>query len=59
MFIFVSPLSVCVVEERTDATQNRLCWPTPMGALTQLYAGTTPEGLKFNGKVKHNHVPDL
>jgi hypothetical protein len=59
MFIFVSLLFVCVVEGLTDATQNRLCWPTPMGALTQLYAGTTPEGLKFNGKVKHDHVSNL
>lgn len=25
-------------------------WPAPYGALTQLYAGTTPEGLELSGK---------
>jgi hypothetical protein len=29
-----------------------------MGALTQLYAGTTPQGLALNGKVTHHHVYD-
>ncbi|EIM82656.1 NAD-P-binding protein [Stereum hirsutum FP-91666 SS1] len=27
-----------------------ISYPTPLGALTQLYAGTMPEGAKFNGK---------
>lgn len=25
--------------------------PTPMGALTQLYAGTMPDALQYNGEV--------
>ncbi|KAF8601573.1 NAD(P)-binding protein [Ceratobasidium sp. AG-I] len=25
-------------------------WPTPFGAITQLYAGTTPEGLELSGQ---------
>ena len=29
-----------------------------MGALTPLYAGTMPEGLKLNGKVWHHIVFD-
>lgn len=46
----------------TELTRNRsmnsleswylslISWPTPLGALTQLYAGTTPEGREFHGK---------
>lgn len=29
-----------------------LLYPTPMGALTQLYAGTMPEALNYNGEVR-------
>ncbi|KAG8747717.1 hypothetical protein FRC10_011844 [Ceratobasidium sp. 414] len=32
------------------AFQNSLLWPAPYGALTQLYAGTTPEGNRFSGQ---------
>jgi hypothetical protein len=28
-----------------------MLYPVPHGALTQLYAGTSPEGKDFNGKV--------
>jgi hypothetical protein len=28
-----------------------MLYPVPNGALTQLYAGTSPEGKDFNGKV--------
>ena len=28
-----------------------LLYPTPYGALTQLYAGTMPEALRYNGEV--------
>jgi retinol dehydrogenase 12 len=27
-----------------------MLYPAPYGALTQLYAGTSPEGAEFNGK---------
>ncbi|KAF8601547.1 NAD-P-binding protein [Ceratobasidium sp. AG-I] len=33
-----------------EALLNMILWPTPYGALTQLYAGTTPEGLELSGK---------
>ncbi|RPD59095.1 NAD(P)-binding protein [Lentinus tigrinus ALCF2SS1-6] len=29
---------------------NTINWPAPMGAITPLYAGAAPEGLKLNGK---------
>ncbi len=29
-----------------------LLYPTPMGALTQLYAGTMPEALNYNGEAR-------
>ncbi|KAG8694781.1 hypothetical protein FRC08_008267 [Ceratobasidium sp. 394] len=29
---------------------DSLLWPAPYGALTQLYAGTSPEGSKFSGR---------
>jgi hypothetical protein len=29
-----------------------LLWPAPYGALSQLYAGTTPEGAKLSGKAR-------
>ncbi|KAF8594162.1 NAD-binding protein [Ceratobasidium sp. AG-I] len=29
---------------------NLFTWPTPFGAITQLYAGTTPEGVELSGK---------
>ncbi|KAF8601566.1 NAD(P)-binding protein [Ceratobasidium sp. AG-I] len=29
---------------------NLIMWPTPYGAITQLYAGTTPEGLELSGQ---------
>ena len=32
-----------------------LFYPTPYGALTQLFAGTMPEALNYNGEVR----PDL
>jgi len=32
------------------ALETFLLWDTPYGALTPLYAGTTPEGKDFNGK---------
>jgi retinol dehydrogenase 12 len=31
--------------------QNWMLYPAPMGAITQLWAGTTPEGIEANGKV--------
>lgn len=31
--------------------QDLILHPAPMGALTQLYAGTSKEGATFNGKV--------
>ncbi|KAG8680412.1 hypothetical protein FRC09_018264, partial [Ceratobasidium sp. 395] len=31
---------------------NALLSPTPYGALTQLYAGTAPEGAQLSGKVR-------
>ena len=37
--------------------QNTLfLYPTPMGALTQLYAGTMPEALNHNGEVRHGQL---
>ncbi|KAG9077456.1 hypothetical protein FS749_010650 [Ceratobasidium sp. UAMH 11750] len=33
-----------------QALVNPLFWPAPYGALTQLYAGTTPEGSKLSGQ---------
>ena len=30
--------------------KSRLVHPAPMGALTQLYAGTSPQGADMNGK---------
>ncbi|KAF8601568.1 NAD(P)-binding protein [Ceratobasidium sp. AG-I] len=32
------------------AVLNAFMWPTPYGAITQLYAGTTPEGLELSGQ---------
>ncbi|KAG8747713.1 hypothetical protein FRC10_011840 [Ceratobasidium sp. 414] len=32
------------------ALVNMLLWPAPYGALTQLYAGTSPEGSELSGK---------
>jgi hypothetical protein len=32
-------------------------YPAAMGALTQLWAGTTDEGLNMNGKVGQNSHP--
>jgi hypothetical protein len=29
-------------------------WPTPTGALNQLYAGTSDEALELNGKVRNS-----
>ncbi len=29
-----------------------MLYPTPFGALTQLYAGTAPEAAEHNGKVR-------
>lgn len=36
----------------TCLIQNAMMWPTPYGAITQLYAGTTPEGLELSGQVR-------
>ena len=33
-------------------SQESVYYPPAMGALTPLYAGTMPEGLKMNGKVR-------
>lgn len=35
----------------TSFQAKAINYPTPMGALTQLYAGAMPEGAKLNGKV--------
>jgi retinol dehydrogenase-12 len=32
---------------------RRIQHPAPLGALTMLWAGTSPEGLQLNGKVLH------
>lgn len=32
--------------------QSLILHPTPLGALTQLWAGTSPEGAEHNGKVR-------
>lgn len=32
-------------------------YPTPLGALTQLWAGTAPEAAECNGKVKDYTQP--
>lgn len=32
------------------ALMNATLWPTPYGTISQLYAGTTPEGLELSGK---------
>ncbi|KAG8747712.1 hypothetical protein FRC10_011839 [Ceratobasidium sp. 414] len=34
-----------------ESLLNMLLWPAPYGALTQLYAGTSPEGAELSGKV--------
>ncbi|KAF5315257.1 hypothetical protein D9619_006956 [Psilocybe cf. subviscida] len=31
-------------------SQQRMLYPAPFGALTQLWAGTSPEGTSMNGK---------
>ena len=33
-----------------------MLYPAPMGALTQLYAGTMPEALNHNGEVRHGQL---
>lgn len=35
-----------------------LLYPTPMGALTQLYAGTMPEALNYNGEARPFEIGD-
>lgn len=32
-----------------------MLWDTPYGALTQLWAGTSPEGAELNGKVSYRY----
>ncbi|KAG9104133.1 hypothetical protein FRC07_009842 [Ceratobasidium sp. 392] len=39
-----------------ESLRDSILWPAPYGALTQLYAGTVPEGDKFSGQV---YFPDL
>ncbi|KAG9104003.1 hypothetical protein FRC06_006267 [Ceratobasidium sp. 370] len=34
----------------SEALVNMLLWPAPYGALTQLYAGTAPEGAELSGQ---------
>ncbi|KAF4578535.1 hypothetical protein EYR36_000342 [Pleurotus pulmonarius] len=36
-----------------------MLFPTPMGALTQLYAGTVPEAEKYNGQVSIKYLSSL
>ncbi len=31
-----------------------MLYPTSLGAITQLYAGTAPEAAQHNGKVRHS-----
>lgn len=33
-----------------------MLYPTPYGALTQLYAGTMPEAIKYNGEVSQSNL---
>ena len=33
-----------------------ILYPAPYGALTQLFAGTMPEALNYNGEVRWSHV---
>ena len=33
--------------------QDSLVYPAPLGALTQLLAGTMPETAKYNGEVRN------
>ncbi|KAF8601567.1 NAD(P)-binding protein [Ceratobasidium sp. AG-I] len=33
-----------------------IMWPTPYGAITQLYAGTTPEGLELSGQASTEYL---
>ena len=41
-----------VTDHNPEPAQDLLVlYPTPMGALTQLYAGTMPEALNYNGEV--------
>ena len=37
--------------------QNAFMWPAPYGAITQLYAGTTPEGSELSGQASTTISP--
>lgn len=39
--------------------QRLFLYPVSLGALTSLYAGTAPEGVEFNGKVRGDFLPTL
>ena len=36
--------------------QDKILYPAPYGALTQLWAGTMPEAAKYNGEVRAQSV---
>ena len=40
----------------TRCQRATILLPAPYGALTQLWAGTMPEALNFNGAVRPSHV---
>ena len=46
---YVKPLTKVI---RNETLQGLLFHEAPQGALTQLYAGTMPDALKFNGEVR-------
>jgi NAD(P)-dependent dehydrogenase (short-subunit alcohol dehydrogenase family) len=49
-FLVSDPLLYISSSLMTRLSQSKIVYPVPLGALTQLWAGTSPEGLNFNGK---------
>ena len=44
------------IQARVSLRQGALLYPAPYGALTQLFAGTMPEALNYNGEVRVSSV---
>ena len=51
--VLFSPLTTAVRSSPESSIQElTILYPAPQGALTQLYAGTMPEALNYNGEVR-------
>ena len=54
--IFTSLTFSSCIQARVSLRQGALLYPAPYGALTQLFAGTMPEALNYNGEVRVSSV---